>query len=117
MRKYAPRRAPKRFLDEDCPLEVLAIYDNGGKTWDRYTVIYNDVSHITGGNLWVWYRGMSENPMSPSGFGISGEMNIWDLKAYRRRAYREYASWSSLPDEVKSCVQRDCELIRGEQEL
>lgn len=37
--------------------QALAIYDNGGKTWDRYTV-------IIGGDVYT----MSENADTPGGF-------------------------------------------------
>ena len=108
---YTPRRAPKRLLNEDCPKEVLAIYDNGGKTFDRYTVIYNCVTFYNG-IYTVFYRGMSEYPSDPQGFGISGELNSWELAAYRNRAYRDYAKWSDMPEDVKNAVRDDCRLIR-----
>ena len=39
-------------------MKIKAIYDNGGKTFDRYTVIFSDGSAL----------GLSHNPDSPQGF-------------------------------------------------
>ena len=39
-------------------------YDNGGKSFDRYTVIYNSTGD---------YIAMSEHPTHPQGFGQHGE--------------------------------------------
>ena len=43
-------------------------YDNGGETFDRFTIVYlepeSNVYH---------YRGASENPFHPCGFGQWGE--------------------------------------------
>ena len=65
---YTPRRMPKRFLD-GAPAGILDIFDNGGETHDRYTVVYNYPDQ-DGRDIWLPYRGMSEHPSSPQGFGI-----------------------------------------------
>ncbi len=49
----------------------LRIYDNGGKTVDRYTMILPD------GEAW----GFSENPYHPQGFGQYAG-NLSDLRAF-----------------------------------
>lgn len=45
---------------------MVRIYDNGGKTLDRYTAVY--IEEPVGGGLYS-ARGMSENPFHPQGFG------------------------------------------------
>lgn len=105
---YTPRRQSKKFLDGDCPPGVLAIFDNGGKTFDRYTVFYRDVIPGRYGESWLGYRGMSEYPCDPQGYGIYGEMQAYEVAAYRARVYRHSAKWSSLPPEVQAVVRRDC---------
>ena len=105
---YRPRTQSKKFLDGDCPSGVLAIYDNGGKTFDRYTVFYKPTESASYSELWIGYRGMSESPSSPQGFGIYSEMPAHQARAYRSSIYRESAKWSSLPDAVKDVVRRDC---------
>lgn len=48
----------------------IAIYDNGGRTFDRYTVVYLDEPAQELGTYTC--RGMSENPTHPQGFGQCG---------------------------------------------
>lgn len=45
----------------------VRIYDNGGKTFDRYTAVYLDMPERQPGIYAA--RGMSENPFHPQGFG------------------------------------------------
>lgn len=104
---YLPRRAHPRFLDGDCPEMVVAIYDNGGKTFDRYTVIYRNVYTSHRGE-YVMYRGMSTDPTSPQGFGQMGEMMAWEVAPYRHRVWRDICKWSDLPAAVQSVVKNDC---------
>ena len=53
----------------------IKIFDNGGKTFDRYTVIYLDTPYYEGAflyseNIYIYEaRGMSKNPYHPQGFG------------------------------------------------
>lgn len=108
MANYKPRRQSKRWLDEDCPKGVLCIMDNKGQSADRYTVFYAEP--ITGTqyhDMWIGYRGMSENPFHPQGVGMYGEMQAHDVASYRYRCKHQYAKWSSLPDKVKQCVIQD----------
>jgi hypothetical protein len=106
---YRPRTQSKKFLDGDCPSGVLAIYDNGDETFDRYTVFYKPSEPVDYAYGWIGYRGMSEDPCAPQGFGIYSEMKAHEVAAYRRRVYHESAKWSDLPEAVKACVRRDCE--------
>lgn len=46
-------------------MSKMKIYDNGGKTFDRYSVIY--VEEAEGPGLFAC-RAMSSNPYSPQGF-------------------------------------------------
>ena len=50
-------------------MKIKAIYDNGGETYDRFTVYYDQKDN----DLYVG-RGMSRYPFKPQGFGqwISG---------------------------------------------
>ena len=47
-------------------MKNVKIYDNGGKTYDRYTAVYLDQPESPG---LFSARGMSENPFHPQGFG------------------------------------------------
>ena len=44
-------------------MTISAVYDNGGKTVDRYTVVFNDGSCL----------GLSSNPTHPQGFSQWGQ--------------------------------------------
>lgn len=106
---YMPRTQSRKFRDGDCPEQVLAIYDNGGKSFDRYTVYYKPLpGDVYEGKLWISCRYMSEHPSSPQGFGISDQRPAHEVAAYRNRVYRDSAKWSELPEEVKEVVRRDC---------
>jgi hypothetical protein len=106
---YRPRTQSKKFLDGDCPSGVLAIYDNGGKTFDRYTVFYKPTETLENLRGWIGYRGMSEHPFSAQGFGIYSEMEAYEVARYRERVYRESCKWTDLPEDVQKAVRQDCE--------
>lgn len=96
--KYQPKRASKRWT-EGAPEYVLACYDNGGKTVDRYTVLF-------GGTLWsedmgrtVNYLGMSGSPTHPQGFSQWGEM-----PAHNRSACGKHVRWLDLPEHIRQHV-------------
>ena len=48
-------------------LKHVRIYDNGGKSFDRYTAIY--MNEPEGRGIYG-ARGMSERPFDPQGFGL-----------------------------------------------
>ena len=57
----------ERFIPNGIP-KWIRVYDNGGETADRYTVVFTGhYTHKTGGGHWV--LGMSENPFHPA-FGV-----------------------------------------------
>lgn len=69
----------------------IEIYDNGGATFDRYTVIID-------GDVY----GMSANPNSPQGFNqFSGTLAELPLA----RANGERITLESLPEEVQKAIE------------
>lgn len=100
-----PKRARARWLDGDCPRGVLAIFDNGGRTSDRFTVLYVPAT----GSNWIEYLAASAHPFDAQGFGQHGEIRLHEAAGYRYRATGsgESASWSTLPDDVKRAVRQD----------
>lgn len=96
--KYQPKRSRKQWL-EGAPEYVLAVYDNGGKTADRYTVLF-------GGSLWdesmgstVQYLAMSNNPTHPQG------VSMWDTcQCYVRSVHGKHIKWLDLPENVRQHV-------------
>lgn len=100
--KYRPRKSAKRWL-EGAPSALLAVYDNGGKSADRYTALY-------GAPLWQPSMGsmlparfMSAYPSHPQGIGLFGEHPAWDRAALGRKV-----RFLDLPDDVRHCIIRDC---------
>lgn len=53
----------------------MRIYDNGGKTWDRYTVFPGDTTDLTHGT-WNDCLCLSDNCDSPDGFSQWSEGQI-----------------------------------------
>lgn len=100
-RPYKPRRASKRWLEE-APEYILDVFDNKGKTADRYTVLF-------GGSMldpWllkdreVHYLGLSSNPTSPLGVSMFGECDAaWRPSHWRIR-------WLDLPEHIRNHVIR-----------
>lgn len=63
-------------------MKVLAIYDNGGKTWDRYTVVIDDNDETYTGKHWSML-GLSKNADMPDGFSQMSE-GIYNLGGNNR---------------------------------
>lgn len=58
------------FLPNGKPRKIRC-YDNGGKTADRYTIVFTGrYKNKTGGEH--WYLGASGNPFHPQGIGAQG---------------------------------------------
>ena len=81
------------------PDGVLLIADNGGKTMDRYTVLYTPTED---GNF--PYVGMSERPFDPNGFGQHGELpfrySVWGRN-------EKVLEWEELPEQCRQLVLQD----------
>lgn len=58
-------RKQKTYIEREFG-QVVRIYDNGGKTWDRYTVVFMSLPRERDGSFQA--RGMSSDPFS--GFGM-----------------------------------------------
>lgn len=102
MASYRPKRSTQRWL-EGAPKALLAVYDNGGKSADRYTALY-------GAPLWEPEMGtmlparfMSTYPSHPQGIGIFGEH-----PAHERGALGRKVRFLDLPEPVRRCIINDC---------
>jgi len=74
----------------------IEIYDNGGVTFDRYTVIID-------GDVY----GMSANPNSPQGFNqFSGKLAELPMA----RSNGERITMESLPEEVELAIKARCKI-------
>jgi hypothetical protein len=81
-------------------LKVIAIYDNGGKTLDRYTVYYDFVSSRPGEMKQYMCLGMNAAPFHPQGIGqhSSGQLGRHNGKRI---------SLEDLPADCQQAVKND----------
>lgn len=103
---FRPRRSAARWL-ESAPEYVVACYDNGGRSADRYTVLF-------GGSLWtpdyaeanercrrdprlIQCLGMSDAPEHPQGVSLWGD-------ALRGRHLGRKVRWLDLPEHIRCHV-------------
>lgn len=82
------------------PIETLNIrcYDNGGKTFDRYTVVYMDLPERAAGMFQA--VGMSEHPFHPQGFGQH-------TTAAPGRHLGKRVALDQLPEDCQKLVRQD----------
>lgn len=73
-------------------------YDNGGKTFDRYTVVYTRRNPRDG----YAYRGMSAHPTHPQGFGMFGVLPQKDGPYLGKRI-----AFNTLPEECQKVARAD----------
>ena len=75
-------------------MRKFRIFDNGGKTVDRFTLI----------NSWGEVFGFDENPFRPLGFGqYCGNINQWKSKSTKHLGKK--ISYDELTEEAKTFVQ------------
>lgn len=103
-KRFRPKRSAARWL-QDAPADVIACYDNGGKTADRYTVLF-------GGKFWTpgfaehWWKvcreprmlqhlGMSAYPSDPQG------VSMWGEDAMRGPHLGRKVRWLDLPENIR----------------
>lgn len=101
MRMLKPRYRRSR---NDYPQGVIGIYDNKGKTVDRYTVVFEP---FLGYEDRYYYPVlfMSTNPFFPTGVGIHGECPFRPT----RLKGEVVINWSELPENCQQCVLQDLE--------
>jgi hypothetical protein len=86
---------------------LLRVFDNGGKTFDRYAVIFTH-AHSFGLRGYTVGVGMSEHPFHPQGFGQHFEYdNQRDLKGGKIGACGKRITFSELPPDCQKLVLSD----------
>lgn len=95
-----------RQLFKDGAPRYIRCYDNGGQSYDRYTVVFTKKKH---GGEFV-YLGMSEYPHHPQGFGQHGySETLIDKPSYSHLGKR--IRFNDLPTDCKALVMQDYEYI------
>jgi hypothetical protein len=79
----------------------IRIYDNGGKTIDRYTVVYMDEPEHKPNTFNA--RGMSEHPFHPQGFGCS-------CTAMPGRHLGKRIKFEQLPTDCQKLIKQDLDI-------
>lgn len=94
-----------RLLPDDTRPRYVHCYDNGGKTADRYTIVFTGrYTHKTGGAH--WYVGSSGAPTHPQGVYMRGESPTpVDYPRYAHLGKK--VTFASLPAAVRQCVLQD----------
>lgn len=77
---------------------TIRIYDNGGKTFDRYTVVFMTLPERRPGTFSA--LGMSANPFHPQGYGMH-------CSAMPGRHLGRRIALAQLPDPCQRLVRRD----------
>jgi hypothetical protein len=80
-------------------LKVLAVYDNGGKTFDRFTVYYDEIESSHNGVEMYYCVSMSENSFHQCG-GMHGSGKLGKHNG-------KEISFGDLPDKCKEVVRQD----------
>lgn len=82
-------------------LEKIRVYDNGGKTVDRFTVVFLDRPERAG---LFEALGMDEQPFHPQGFGQH-------CTATPGEHLGEIANYFDLPADCQKMIQREFEEV------
>lgn len=106
-----------KLLKDGIP-KYVRCYDNGGKTADRYTVVFT--GNYAGRNG-CDYIGMSTHPYSPQGVGMHGNSkNIIDVSKHgfapaigRKNHLGVRIEFNALPEDCKKLVLSDYKEIWG----
>lgn len=101
MRDYSPRRQSKRWLDGDCPREILAIYYDKREPCDPYTIIYAEPDKDDR-DYWFTYAGLSED-----GMGYHGQLRRHEMQGFRDRNKNRARKWSEVHAPVRGWILAD----------
>lgn len=77
----------------------IRCYDNGGETFDRYTVVFTRGKRC--------YLGMSQHPAHPQGYGMHGEWPKGEAPIDRLGGYSHLGKkikFSDLPEDCQKAV-------------
>ena len=93
----------EKFMPNGVPKNIR-IYDNGGETVDRYTVVFT--GNFKGRDGRCYYLGMSESPFHPQGFGQHGESDtVIDYPKYSHLGKK--IKFQDLPTDCQKAVIED----------
>jgi hypothetical protein len=87
---------------------IIDLWDNGGRTADRYTIAISGVQEVDG-KAYTIFLGASSDPFHPQGFGqhshdIPTREYVGNMRIQRHRNLGKRITWAMLPDKVKQFV-------------
>jgi len=92
----------ENLMPNDIP-KWIRVFDNGGKTFDRYTVVYTHAQSF-GLRGYTAGVGMSENPFHPQGFGQHFE---YKKSEYDGKSGGKRITFKELPENCQKLVLDD----------
>lgn len=91
----------KRLMPNGIP-RYIRIYDNGGETFDRYTVVFTGRYRKVSRDQFV-VLGMDDKPFHPQGIGMhDGYDYLIDVPTYSHLGKR--IEWEDLPIDCQRCA-------------
>lgn len=96
---------PFRRSRKDYPQGVIGIYDNGGRTADRYTVAYEP--YEVDGETWFPYTYMSAAPFWPQGVCMHGEGRFRPDSGWGTSDKQKTIAFEALPADCQRTVHQD----------
>lgn len=88
----------------------IRCYDDGGKSVDRYTVVFTGRYRQKTGGVFI-YLAMNAAPFHPQGFGQHGESEFQPIDRPTAKHLGRKVAFSALPDDCRKLVVSDyCEL-------
>jgi len=101
-------------LRSNYPKGICGIYDNGGRSADRYTVVFNPYLDTNDSNVYWNYLAMSAAPFHPQGVGLSGcTVNMRPGSGGKGwgNACGKTINWDDLPADCKqaamNCLEQE----------
>ena len=91
----------------DYPEGVIAIYDNGGRTTDRYTVVYEPENRL-GIDIFSWTY-MSADPFYPQGVCIHDSGTLRPYSGWGTGSRDKVITFEDLPGSCQRAVRQDLE--------
>lgn len=89
-----------RSNKKPAPLRIIGVYDNGGKTADRYTVVFNETEYGPKGVVMYQCVSASRDCHMPNGVFYAGYYSS-SVETLGKKI-----KFSDLPETVQNCVRK-----------
>ena len=101
-------------VDADGNPRWVRCYDNGGESFDRYTVVFTKKAITnTRHDRWFMYLGMSTHPFHPQGFVHHGESPDQPIDKPAHGHLGKKIRFKDLPPDCQKCTWQTYRLLWG----